>query len=177
MSTKTNILVLACALLPVSGMAFAQTTTSLVVPIGPEASLVSAVTPNFSTSDGTFSSDYLATTTLVFKIRTTKTNGTGNIQLKVTADFGPSGGPSVVSPPTASDTLSYTVGASPHGTPATGSTTADALNTLYPVYTFGGGASSAKVGDTGTVLWDLSNDPMYGTGSYTATVTFTMSAT
>jgi hypothetical protein len=174
MSNKTNISVLACALLTASGMAFAQPTTSLVVPVAAEASLVSAATPNFSTT-GNFINDYTATTTLTFKIRTTKTTGSANIQLKVTGDFSPAGGPSIVAPITASDALGFTVGASAPGTPGTAAPTT-VLNTVYPVYGFGAGFSSAKIGQTGTILWTLSNDPMYPTGSYTAVVTFIISA-
>ena len=31
--------------------------------------------------------------------------------------------------------------------------------------------------DAGTVIWTLPNDPIYKTGTYTATATFTISAT
>jgi hypothetical protein len=42
--------------------------------------------------------------------------------------------------------------------------------------TFGANAHSTKTGDNGTVSWTLTNDPLYETGSYTATVTFTINA-
>jgi hypothetical protein len=175
MSNKMRILALACVLLPVSGMAFAQTTT-LSVAIGPEASLtVNTSTSTFTTADSTFSSDYIATTNLTYKIRTTKTTGTGTIQLKVTTDFG-AGGPSVATPPSSGDTLAYVSTVSAPGTAASGSQTAS-TTALTPIGTFGGGASSLKAGNSASVAWDLTNDPVYGTGTYTATVTFTISAT
>jgi hypothetical protein len=176
MSNKMNILALACVLLTVSGMAFAQTTT-LSVAIGPEASLtVNTSTSSFTTADSTFSSDYISTTNLTYKIRTTKTTGTGNITLKVTTDFAGTGGPSVAVPPSAGDTLTYLATVSAPGTAATGSQTASTTASTS-VGTFGGGASSLKAGNTASVAWDLTNDPVYGTGTYTATVTFTISAT
>ncbi len=176
MSNKANLLVLACVLLPVSGMAFAQTTT-LSVAIGPEASLsVTTGTTSFTTADGTFSSDYTGSTSLTYKIRTTKTSGTGTITLKVTTDFAGAGGPSVVTPPSAGDTLTYTNTVSAPGTAATGSVTAS-TTAATSIGTFGAGASSAKAGNTASVAWDLTNDPAYGTGTYTATVTFYISAT
>jgi hypothetical protein len=45
------------------------------------------------------------------------------------------------------------------------------------VATFGAGASSAVAGNSGSVAWTLTNDPLYHTGAYSATVTFTISAT
>ena len=104
-----------------------------------------------------------------------KAGGSGSITLKVTADFGP-GGPSVLSPPTAGDTLAYTCTLTAPGTPCSGSqissTTAGTA-----VGTFGADAKSASAGNGGSVAWTLTNDPMYSTGTYTATVTFTISAT
>jgi hypothetical protein len=44
------------------------------------------------------------------------------------------------------------------------------------VVTFGAAARSSAAGDTGSVSWSLTNDPKYATGTYTATVTFTISA-
>jgi hypothetical protein len=46
------------------------------------------------------------------------------------------------------------------------------------VATFGADAHTATFpgGDTATTTWTLTNDPKYKTGSYSATVTFTISA-
>jgi hypothetical protein len=45
------------------------------------------------------------------------------------------------------------------------------------VGSFGADAKSTAAGNTGSVAWSLTNDPTYATGAYTATVTFTISAT
>jgi hypothetical protein len=37
-------------------------------------------------------------------------------------------------------------------------------------------AAGASASDTGTVVWTLPNDPLYKTGTYTATALFTISA-
>jgi hypothetical protein len=170
-----RMIVLAGAALALAGTLQAQTTT-LSVAVGPESALtVNTSTSTFTTSDNTFSSDYLASTNLTYKVRTTKTTGTGTITLKVTTDFG-AGGPSVAVPPSAGDTLTYTSTVSAPGTAATGSQTAS-TTTSTPIGTFGAGASSTKAGNSASVSWDLTNDPTYGTGTYTATVTFTISAT
>ena len=107
-------------------------------------------------------------------IRTSKTSGTGTIALKVTTDFSPAGGPSVGTPPSGGDALSYVSTVSLPGTKADGtaSTTA-ATNTA----TFGADAHSAKAGNSASVDWTLTNDPVYATNAYTATVTWTISAT
>jgi hypothetical protein len=46
------------------------------------------------------------------------------------------------------------------------------------VVTFGAGAHTVTFpgGDTATTAWTLTNDPKYPTGSYSAIVTFTISA-
>ena len=52
-----------------------------------------------------------------------------------------------------------------------------AMTAATSVATFGAAASSAKAGNTGSVAWSLTDDPVYATGAYAATVTFTISAT
>jgi hypothetical protein len=44
------------------------------------------------------------------------------------------------------------------------------------VGTFGANVSSAKTGNSGSVSWDLTNDPAYKAGTYTAVVTYTIHA-
>jgi hypothetical protein len=167
-----------CAMLAMAGMAQAQTgTTTLSVVVGPEAALtVTTGTTNMTDTGGVFGTDFTGTTSLTYKIRTTKTGGTGSITLKVTTDFAGTGGPSVTTPPTTGDTLAYTATVAAPGTAATGSVTA-LTSAATSVGTFGAGNSSAKAGNAASVAWDLTNDPIYATGTYTATVTFTISAT
>ncbi len=156
---------------------FAATgTTTLSVTVSAEASLqVTTATTTLATA-GTIFNAYTGTTSLLYKIRTTKTTGTGTVTLKVTSDFGPTGGPSVATPPTAGDTLAYTCTVASPGTGCTGSITSSTTASTS-VATFGAGASSASAGNSGSTAWTLTNDPTYQTGAYSATVTYTISAT
>jgi hypothetical protein len=164
-----------CLMLAPAGMAFAQTTT-LSVAVGPEASLtVNTSTTSLTTTSTTFGNPYTGTTSLTYMVRTTKTSGSGTITVKITADFGPAGGPSVTTPPTTGDALSYTCTVSTPGTACTGSQTASTSATS-PIGTFGAGVSSTKAGNSASVAWALTDDPVYATGTYTATATFTIAA-
>ncbi|HVN04042.1 MAG TPA: hypothetical protein VMT86_06460 [Bryobacteraceae bacterium] len=168
--------VVACALLALPGLAQAQTTTLAVV-VGPEAALsVTTATTSLATTSSTFGSSYAGTTTLGYTIRTTKSSGTGTITVQITSDFNGAGGPSVANPPTAGDALTYTCSVSTPGTPCSGSQTA-ATKAATAVANFGAGASSSKSGNAASVAWSLTDDPIYATGTYSATATFTISAT
>jgi hypothetical protein len=155
---------------------------SLSVTVGAEAGISVVSTPAF-TETGTFT-DYTGTTTFTYWIRTGSgaTSG-GTITVYISTDFstgGTNGGPSVQHPPNVGDTLTYTTtmtapvegsATAVNGTAAYGS--ASATN----VATFAKSTSSAKAGTTGnTVAWTLVDDPVYPAGTYTATATFTISA-
>ena len=180
MNRLAKMLGFACVLLLVCGMAQAQTfgpsgTTSLQVTVGAEAALSINPTSSLTNSGGSFGTDFTGTTNLTYKVRTVQSGGTGSITLKVTTDFGGTDGPKVANPPTAGDTLSYTCTVTSPGTGCSGSQTAS-TSADTPVSTFGADAKTAKAGNSGSVSWTLTNDPQYSTGSYTATVTFTISA-
>ncbi len=180
MRYKQKFAWLAAALLLLGQAAVAQVTdsgtTNISVNVGAEASLsIGAASTALTTSGTTFSNDYVGTTNFTYKIRTSKTGGTGLVTLSVITDF-PAGGPSVRNPPTADDKLSYTCSVTGPGSGCSSAQTA-AFNSGTPVASFGADAKSAKAGDSGSVSWSLSNDPLYSTGSYTATVQFTISAT
>jgi hypothetical protein len=149
--------------------------TSVGVTVGAEAAIsVTTGTTTLATTGTTFN-PFTGTTSYSVKIRTTETSGTGTVTLKVTTDFG-AGGPSVATPPTAGDTLSYSCAVITSGTPCTGSVNAS-NSASTSVATFGAGAHSTAAGNTSSVSWALSNDPLYKTGTYTATVTFTVAQT
>src|SRR5271166_1161973 len=113
------VLAIACAVLALAGLAQAQTTT-LAVTVGPEAALsIATATTSLATTSTSFGSPFSGTTALNYLIRTSKTSGTGTITLQITADFSGAGGPSVGSPPTAGDALTYTCSVSAPGTPCT----------------------------------------------------------
>lgn len=110
-------------------------------------------------------------------LRTTPTGG-GNLTIKVTSDFSPAGGPSA-----AAGGLTYSCGAATIGTPCSGSQTAS-TTVQTPVLTLpasactgGGGACSAQIPNSVTVSFTLADDPAYTTGTYSAKVTFVISAT
>jgi hypothetical protein len=163
--------------LPARAQSFGPSgTTTLSVTVGPEASIsIATATSALATTGTGFNNAFTGGTTFTYKIRSTKTGGTGSIGVEVTSDFSPGSGPSVASPPTAGDALSYTCTVATPATACTGSQTAS-TTAVTPVATFGADAHSAMGGNTGSLNWALTDDPKYGTGTYTATVTFTISA-
>jgi hypothetical protein len=167
------------ALLLTTTMMFAQVgttapTNNVNVTVAAEAALTIAGDANL-TSAGTNFADYTGTTNFTYFVRTSAGAGSGTISLKVTTDFGPTGGPSVASPLTASDKLHYANTVSSPGSAAADVDASTAAST--GVATFGADAHSAKAGNSGSTAWTLSNDPLYKTGSYQAVVTYTISAT
>ena len=151
-------------------------TTTLSIVVGPEAAIrIDTSSSALAAAGNAFNSNFTGSTSFTYKIRTSKTGGTGTIGVQVTSDFSPSAGPSVASPPSAGDTLSYTCTVTAPGGACTGTQTASTTATT-PVATFGSDAHSANNGNSGSLSWSLTNDPKYGTGAYTATVTFTISA-
>jgi hypothetical protein len=152
-----------------------QVTNNVTVNVAAEAALTIGGAATSLTSSGTNFSDYTGSTPFTYFVRTGASGGSGNINLKVTSDFSPNGGPSIATPPTAGDTLTYSCTVSSPATACSGSQTSSTSATT-PVASFGANAHSAKAGNSASVSWILSNDPLYQTGSYQATVTFTISA-
>lgn len=150
-------------------------TTTVSVTVSSESSIRIDTATTTLTAGAVFG-DYTGTTNFTYKIRTSQSTGTGNVQLQVTSDFSPAGGPSVGSPPSPGDTLDYTCTAAAPATACSGSQTAS-TGSATNVATFGADAHSAPAGNSGSTAWTLTNDPVYKTGAYTATVTFTISAT
>jgi hypothetical protein len=156
-------------------------TTTLSATVGAEAGLTVAAT-SAMTLVGTNFANFTGTTALTYYVRTTGTTGAGSITAKVTTDFSPVGGPSVATPPTAGDALTYSSSGTAPGNNATGSVMAytgiTASTTAQTnVATFGADNRSASTGNAEAVAWTLTNDPKYKTGAYAATVTFTISST
>ncbi len=152
-------------------------TANLAVTVGAEAAIVVNTSPAFASS-GIFG-NYTSTTTLTYYVRTITT---GAVTVKITTDFstgGAGGGPSVLSPPTSGDTLTYTCTAVP---PVTGTATAcgtaqtASTTSATNVIGFASTTQSAKIGDGATTTWTLTNDPSYAAGTYTAVATYTISA-
>jgi hypothetical protein len=178
---KKILALTALALLLGTASALAQTwgpqgSTQLSVSVASEALIeITTATTTFA-SASTFA-DYTGTTSLAYKIRTGKTSGSGSIVVQITTDFSPSGGPTVGGTQlTTGDNPTYTCSASSPAGQCSGSVTAS-TSTGTSVYTFTADNHSAKSGNTGSVTWTVPNDPLYPTGTYTATAQFTISVT
>jgi hypothetical protein len=177
---KKKLLLSALGLLLTASLAHAQLgtttgTTTVSVAVAAEAALTAITGTSTLASTGTNFSTYTGTTNLTYFIRTTPSTGSGSIVLKVTTDFAPTGGPSVGTPPTTGDALTYNCTVSTPGTACTGPLTAKTSATTS-VATFAADAHSTFAGNSASVSWSLTNDPLYKVGTYTATVTFTISA-
>jgi hypothetical protein len=181
-----KILVLTAGLLLAASTAFAQLgttapTATVQVNVNPEAALTIQTPALVLTQTGNNFTDYSGVTAFTYFVRTKLAGGTGTIVLEVTTDFSAGGGstPSVAAPPVAGDHLYYscTVPSPTHGTstPCTGPVNAS-TTAATNVTTFGTDARSSSTGVASSVTWGLTNDPLYQTGSYTATITYTISA-
>jgi hypothetical protein len=143
-------------------------TTTVTTNIAADAS-VAVSTPTTLTQGGGAFASFTGSTTVTFSIRTTKVGGSGSIVLQA-AEFSPAGGPTV-----AAGNLTYTCSGSPTvGTPCAASQTASLSSTTPVVSSIG---ADAKANGTGvTVNWTLANSPLFSTGAYSATVTFTLTS-
>jgi hypothetical protein len=154
--------------------ATATVSNSLNANIGAIGLLAAPASVTFTRS-GTLFNAYGGTASLQYLARTSAAGG-GTLTLKVTTDF-QTGGPSV-----AAGDLTYTCGAASLGT-ACGNTTAS-TSSATPVVTLptsactgGGSPCSATNPNTVNLNFTLADNPADKTGSYTATVQFTISAT
>jgi len=150
-----------------------QTLTATINPIG---SLTAPASANL-TSVGTTFQPFTGSFAVTYKARTTPVGG-GSITLNVSSDFSPSGGPSA-----AGGALAYTCSAATLGTACSGSQTAS-TTVQTPVLTLpasactgGGGACSSQNPNSVNLSFTLTDSPAYATGTYSAKVTFTISAT
>jgi hypothetical protein len=151
-------------------------TTDLQVTVAAEAAIVVDTATTTLTSAGIFA-DYTGSTSYTYKIRTTAVGGTGAVVLQITSDFSPAGGPSVATPPSVGDALTYVCSAVAPATACVGTQTSSTASAT-PVASFGADAHSIKAGTGGnSTTWTLTNDPVYQTGAYSATATYTISAT
>lgn len=134
---------------------------------------------------GTVFDSYTSSVTIQYRARTTAISGTGSITVKASADFVcASGGPCIAAPPSAGDALSYTCTGATLGSNCTGRQTistggATNIVTAIPAASCTGGGNPCTTADPNTVTlnFSLTDDPKYKTGSYTATLIFTISAT
>src|SRR4051812_6651561 len=134
------------------------------------------VTSSVPLTNGTTFNPYTGTDNLLYKARTTSTGTGGIITLQSTSDFA-AGGPAV-SP----HELTYNCGTAGLGTECSGSTTVSTSATTVvniPKSACTGGGSPCSSGNPNSVAvtFSLLDDPRDQTGTYTATITFTISTT
>ena len=160
----------------------AQTTQTLEATIVPLGGLFTLTSPMSLSKAYANSNSFAGTMTLNYRARTSEGGGEGIITVKATSDFSPSGGPSIANPPSPGDAFTYTCSGTTLGIPCFGtqfvSTTA-ATKVLWigaSACTGGGFPCSASDPNSANVIFYLSDDPKYKTGSYTATLTWTISA-
>ena len=150
-----------------------QTLSAQIQPIGKLS--VTASLP--LSGSGTTFLLYSGTLPVSYRVRTTTTGG-GSITVQATSDFSPAGGPSI-----ASGVLTYTCGGASLGTTCSGTQTVTTTGQT-PVLTVpggactgGGGVCSASDPNSVSLSFVLTNDPQFKTGTFSAALTFTISAT
>jgi hypothetical protein len=128
-------------------------------------------------SAGTTFVAYSGNLSISYRARTTSGTGSGSLLLQATADFSPAGGPSI-----ATGQLTYTCSAATLGSACSGTQTVSTSSQTNVVTmgaslcTGGGGSCSASNPNSVQSTFTLSNNPAYKTGTYSATLTFTISA-
>lgn len=176
----------AIALIPLPG--HAQTTLglqTLTLVAQPDGLLYGFPSSLTLTKTGTVFATYAGSLTIQYRARTTASSGTGSITVKASTDFTcASGGPCIATPPSTGDALSYTctgatLGSNCAGSQTMSTTTAKNVVTAMPAASCTGGGSPCTTADPNTVTsnFSLSDDPKYKTGSYSASLLFTISAT
>jgi len=157
-------------------------TQTLQASIIPLSGLITITSPLALTRTGATVNGLTGNITLTYRTRTSQGTGQGFITVKATADFTPAGGPSITHPASAGDKFTYTCGVTTLGTPCSGIqmvSTTSATNVLSigsSACTGGGAPCSTTDPNSVYVTFTLTDDPEYKTGSYSATLTWTISA-
>lgn len=156
-----------------------QTLQATIVPLGGLFTLSSPVT---LTKTGATFNNFTGSMTLSYRARTSEGGGQGTVTVKATTDFMPAGGPSIAAPPSAGDKFTYTCSGTSLGNPCSGTqtVTTTAATTVISIgasaCTGGGAPCSIANPNSANVIFSLPDDPKYKTGSYSATLTWTISA-
>lgn len=165
---KFALAMLGLAAAPAMFAATDTATTTLGVTVAAEASITVTASPTLA-KGGTEFEAYTGNTTFTYKVRTAQTSGTGSVTAQVTTEFSGTGAPTTAD-------VSYTAATTGVGT-ANGSSTTASASAGTNVLSFGADAHSSDSGDSATISWSLADRPTYKTGTYSTTVTLTMSAT
>jgi hypothetical protein len=156
-----------------------QTLQATIVPLG---GLFTVTSPVALTKISATRDTFTGTMTLNYRARTSQGAGQGTITVKATTDFIPAGGPSIAHRPSPGDQFTYTCSGTSLGTPCSGtqtiSTTAatNVISIGASACTGGGAPCSTSNPNSANVTFSLTDDPKYKTGSYLATLTWTISA-
>ena len=167
--------------LPVPSLAQNTVTQTLDVTVVPLGGLFMQSAPLALTKTGTFNG-FTGTITLSYRARTRQGSGQGTITVKATSDFTPTGGPSIASPPSAADKFTYTcsgatLGVACSGVQTVSTTTSTTVVSLGASACTGGGAPCSTANpNSANVTFILTDDSKYKTGSYSATLTWTIGA-
>jgi hypothetical protein len=148
-------------------------TQNVSVVLSPAGKVSVAAGFTLTTSGGTFNA-FQGALAVSYRFRTTP--GGGSITLRANSDFSPSGGPAI-----SSGALRYSCGAADLGSACFGPQTVS-TGSATPVVqipgsacTGGGGSCSASDPAGMQLQFTLDNSPEYKTGSYTSTLTLTVS--
>jgi hypothetical protein len=141
--------------------------TTVTANVAADAS-ITVSTPTVLSAGAAFGA-FTGSTTVTFSIRTTKVGGSGSITLQA-AEFTTAGGPLV-----SAGNLTYSCSGTPSaGTKCAGPITA---STSTPTAVLSSVGADAKANaQVINVDWSLANSPAFSTGSYSSTVTFTLSS-
>jgi hypothetical protein len=152
----------------------ATTTQTLTASIGALAK-VSVPSGQTLSPTGTFFSPFTGSMTMNYRARTTASGG--NITAKATADFTPSGGPSISLGQLTYTCSGATLGTACSATQTVSTTSATGAITL-PVSACTGGGTPCSTANPNSVSlgFSLTNSPASSTGTYQVTLQFTASA-
>ena len=163
------------ATIPLSG-GVGTGSLNLAATINPAGSISAPSSATLVAGDVAFQ-PFIGSLTLTYWARTTPAGG-GTVTLSVSSDFTPAGGPSV-----AAGGLTYTCAGATLGTPCSGTETASTaaqtpvLALPAAACTGGGAPCSPQSPNSVNLTFIVVDDSRYATGSYSAKVTFTISAT
>ncbi len=159
------------------GQTIATTTQQLTAAVNASSTFVSVPSSVTLISGAGQFVPYTGSLQLTYEARTTYLIGGGSITVQMSADFSPTGGPTI-----ASGAMTYTCSGTTLGTDCSGPitvspTTATNVVTL-PATGCGGGVCTYPNDPQQTTLGiAVANSPAYATGTYTATLLFTISST
>lgn len=176
MTKATRIAGLA-VLLSLTAMSSAQTLTQSFTASVAALGKVSVPASVSLTQAGSTFLAFSGTTSVSYRVRTSSA-GSSTITLQATSDFTPAGGPTAATGQLTYTCSSPTLGSACSGTQAVRTTSqTPVLNISGASCTGGGGSCSSADPNTLSITFGLPNSPSYQTGSYTAQITFTISAT